>query len=616
MKKRILSIVLALLMMIGLLPFSAFADTKEDVANEIEIYVNGKKLGFDETVNCGRGTAKLVYEDNVPKLVLDNAEIGVFHMTAEDTDTKYYGGIVYKSNLNTLAVVVKGNCSINAPTHDASSVYEGIISTASVVITGDSLSINGVDIGIECWRYGIGTVTLDAENSELNIAATSCGIYADRADFYTRNAEICSSGSCAVMVNSLYAAKSNVTVMLIPDAAYGEMSTMAVSARSIVLTDYAELNVANEFDARGYNGEEICAAGAVCNVLSIDDSAEFNGVTKLKGSASTSASVLMATEIRSDSPDCCGYLNAVLMLDGEHAASTAVSADRVNANVFYNVRVTGARKNDVAMCSVYPLDSGSITAELEGTGDYAYGALIFGVSEGSQTFTEPPVSMQRVEPSNGSYKKLTVDNANFYVVLNSNGSAAEKIVLSAEISEQKYNPFVDISDKNETFREAILWAYGNKITGGTDSTHFNPDGTCTRANVVTFLWRAAGEPQPESRTNPFSDVAAGSYYYNAVLWAVEKGIVSGYDDGTFRPNAACTRAHVVTFLWRYENKPEAAGTVSLTDIAGLNSDFAAAINWAAIQGITSGYDDGSFRPNDICTRAHVVTFLWRNMTKG
>ena len=181
------------------------------------------------------------------------------------------------------------------------------------------------------------------------------------------------------------------------------------------------------------------------------------------------------------------------------------------------------------------------------------------------------------------------------------------------------NPFTDVPEtangKPYPFYDSILWAVGNGITSGYDDGTFRPNATCTRGHVVTFLWRAAGQPMPKSANNPFWDVTEGSYYYNAVLWAVENGITSGYDDGTFRPDAACTRAHVVTFLWRYDEKPAASGEVNITDLAGLNADFTAAIKWAASNGVVAGYDDGTFRPSAVCTRAHVVTFLYRDINR-
>ena len=182
------------------------------------------------------------------------------------------------------------------------------------------------------------------------------------------------------------------------------------------------------------------------------------------------------------------------------------------------------------------------------------------------------------------------------------------------------SPFKDVSEMNGSkknpFYEAILWAVDNNITTGYKDNTFKPGATCTRGHVVTFLWRAAGSPEPQSLKNPFKDVKESSPFYKAILWAAERGVTTGYSDGTFRPNAACTRAHVVTFMWRYFGMPGPTGDIRLKDLDGLNKDFREAILWAASKGITTGYSDGSFRPNASCTRAHVVTFLWRDLTKG
>jgi len=172
--------------------------------------------------------------------------------------------------------------------------------------------------------------------------------------------------------------------------------------------------------------------------------------------------------------------------------------------------------------------------------------------------------------------------------------------------------FKDTGELVPSFKESIGWAVQKDVTSGYEDGTFRPNNDCTRGHVVTFLWRAAGSPKPTTDNCPFSDVKKGAYYYDAVLWAVENGITGGYEDGSFRPSAACTRAHVVTFLWRYQGRPAAAGEkIILTDISGLNADFTAAIYWAAGAGVTAGYPDGSFRPSAVCTRAHVVTFLYR-----
>ena len=169
--------------------------------------------------------------------------------------------------------------------------------------------------------------------------------------------------------------------------------------------------------------------------------------------------------------------------------------------------------------------------------------------------------------------------------------------------------FVDVAT-GSYYEDAVDWAVENGITQGTDDTHFAPDGICTRAQAVAFLWRAAGSPKPETRTMPFADVPAGSYYYDAVLWAVENGIAKGTSDTTFSPNMTCTRAQIVAFLWRSEKSP-AAGTANPFADVKSTAYYADAVLWAVKEDITKGTTSTAFSPNTDCTRAQIVTFLWR-----
>ena len=169
--------------------------------------------------------------------------------------------------------------------------------------------------------------------------------------------------------------------------------------------------------------------------------------------------------------------------------------------------------------------------------------------------------------------------------------------------------FVDVAT-GSYYEDAVDWAVENGITKGTDDTHFSPDGICTRAQAVTFLWRAAGSPEPETRTMPFTDVPAGSYYYDAVLWAVENGITEGTSDTTFSPNSTCTRAQIVAFLWRSEKSP-AAGTANPFADVKSTAYYAGAVLWAVKEDITKGTTNTTFSPDADCTRAQIVTFLWR-----
>ena len=171
------------------------------------------------------------------------------------------------------------------------------------------------------------------------------------------------------------------------------------------------------------------------------------------------------------------------------------------------------------------------------------------------------------------------------------------------------NFFVDVFP-GDYYYDAVLWAAENGITGGVDDTHFAPNATCTRAQAVTFLWRAAGSPEPKSSAMPFEDVAADAYYYDAVLWAVENGITAGTTAATFAPNATCTRAQIVTFLWRSQRSPAADSVNPFTDVAA-DAYYNTAVLWAAENGITGGTSATTFSPSNDCTRAQIVTFLFR-----
>lgn len=170
--------------------------------------------------------------------------------------------------------------------------------------------------------------------------------------------------------------------------------------------------------------------------------------------------------------------------------------------------------------------------------------------------------------------------------------------------------FVDVTDPNSYFYEPVDWAVRVGVTTGTDETHFTPDGSCTRAQAVTFIWRTAGCPEPENENNPFGDVAAGEYYYKAVLWAVEQGITKGTSDTMFSPDDLCTRAHIVTFLHRFEGSPETPGG-TFADVPE-GAYYFSAVRWAVLTEVTNGTGNGVFSPGAICTRGQIVTFLYRD----
>ena len=171
------------------------------------------------------------------------------------------------------------------------------------------------------------------------------------------------------------------------------------------------------------------------------------------------------------------------------------------------------------------------------------------------------------------------------------------------------NPFVDVAE-GRFYYKPVIWAVKSGITSGVDSTHFMPDATCTRGQVVTFLWRACGSPEPETSRCPFTDVSANRFYYKAVLWAYENGITAGIDATHFRPDDTVTRGQFVTFLWRAEGKPAPGGSNPFVDVKQGTFCYNAVL-WASANGITSGMDATHFGTNRSCTRGQVVTFLYR-----
>ncbi len=175
--------------------------------------------------------------------------------------------------------------------------------------------------------------------------------------------------------------------------------------------------------------------------------------------------------------------------------------------------------------------------------------------------------------------------------------------------------FTDVP-ANAYYADAVAWAVENGVTNGATSTTFDPDGDCTRAQIVTFLWRACNKPEPKSTVSPFTDVTdPGAYYYKAVLWAVENGITNGATSTTFDPNGTCTRGQAVTFLWRAAEKPSASGGSAFTDVTDPGAYYYDAVRWAVENHITDGKTSTTFAPGETCTRGQIVTFLFRDLAE-
>ena len=210
-----------------------------------------------------------------------------------------------------------------------------------------------------------------------------------------------------------------------------------------------------------------------------------------------------------------------------------------------------------------------------------------------------------VTDKNGNVLKLTDKGDGKYSFTMPDGKVEVKAVFAKEV---KTSPFGDVS-ADAYYYKAVQWAQEKGITDGISSDLFGPKQPCTRGQIVTFLWRAAGSPEPKGTAAGMTDVAPGSYYAKAVAWAVENGITTGTAEGTFSPDATCTRAQAVTFLARAQNA-KATGKTAFSDVPA-DSYFADAVAWAQANGVTTGTSETTFSPDSDCTRAQIVTFLYR-----
>ncbi len=203
-----------------------------------------------------------------------------------------------------------------------------------------------------------------------------------------------------------------------------------------------------------------------------------------------------------------------------------------------------------------------------------------------------------------------------YQITLENSSVNAVIPVNEEVEEPEVkNPFTDVA-KSDFFYDAVLWGTSNGVVYGTSDTTFEPNTVCNRAQVVSFLYRAAGKPDVSDVKNPFTDVAADAYYADAVKWGVSKGIVAGTSDTTFEPDASCTRGQVAAFLYRAAGKPDVSALKNpFTDVAE-KAYYADAVKWAASEGIVFGTSTTTYAPDDACTRAEVIAMLYRQAVKA
>ena len=384
-------------------------------------------------------------------------------------------------------------------------------------------------------------------------------------------------------------------------------------------TVYYKATKSNHNDVTGSVNVKIAKATPAVSISADNTELRGGGIVTL----TVDASKLPASAAVSVSCDDASY-NPNLGTDGKYT----VSLPNSNKTYVFTVAYAGDNNHDSvsATCTVTVTrrsSGGGSSSSGSSSGDY----IVSVDSDKHGTVTVSPKRADKgdtvtitVKPDKGyELDELTVtDKSGDTIKIKDKGNGkftftmpGSKVTVEAsfkQIETEPENPFTDIS-KNDYFYDAVLWAADKGITSGVTDTLFAPNASCTRAQMVTFLWRANGSPKATG-VNPFTDVSADAYYYDAVLWAAEKGITSGTTATTFSPDAVLTRGQTVTFLWRANGSPAVSGG-SFSDVAA-DAYYAKAVAWAVAEGITAGTGGSKFSPDAPCTRAQIVTFLYRD----
>lgn len=259
----------------------------------------------------------------------------------------------------------------------------------------------------------------------------------------------------------------------------------------------------------------------------------------------------------------------------------------------------------IALCMIIaliPLSTVSVLAD-QSLGD-RIGALFTNDTTTDTDASDETQPSESEEPSGSPEPSESPDESE------SPAPSPSETVAPSPSEEPSKLPFTDVSAK-DYFYEPVEWAVGKTITAGTTETTFSPNVSCSRAQVMVFLWRANGSPTIIMRSNPFKDVKTTDYYYDAVRWAVSRGITSGTSSETFSPNDACSRAQVMTFLWRAKNTPSVGRRNLKFEDVPSDAYYYDPVCWAVNNTITAGTSPTRFSPDKSCTRAEVMTFLWQ-----
>lgn len=558
---------------------------------------------------------------NVGKLTLDGVTMNV--KTADNTQTSDSARNAAFSLTNGTELNLTNGAQLNLDKLQTGMYMPGTVPVdAKVTVSGAGTKLTATDIN---GNFSNGGQFEVKDGAELSIVkCTSHGLSANKVNVENAKVTVKNTGLCGIIT-----VDSNAEVTL------GEGAEVVVE------------NCATGSDSQNRAAVELSKSGTA--KLTMDK----NSSLAVSGTGDRSNKVALADNSGST-------LNGNISGAVQQGSNAAVTYHQITFHVTPETATvvvkdsTGAVQNNVN--NTYALEAGNYTYQVSANGYYTRtgsftvdksdtitvtlsqistgggGAPTYAVSVDSAR--NGSVSVSPKNASKGSTVTITVAPDKGYeldtlTVTDKDGKAvsvtkkngtqytftmpASKVDVKATFKAVELKPtqtFIDVPI-NAYYADAVAWAVENGVTNGTGANTFSPDLACTRGQMVTFLWRAAGSPKA-SGTNPFTDLQPGSYYYDAVLWAVSQGITNGTSATTFSPEATVTRGQVVTFLYRYEKSPAVSGSNPFADVAA-DAYYAKAVQWAVREGITNGTGNNTFSPETDCTRGQIVTFLYRDM---
>lgn len=601
MKRRILSLLLAICLVAGLLPTVALAAEPTDASY----------FKFDKTT----GTITGLTDDTLTEIVIPD--------TIDNVKVTAIGEEAFKGLQELTSITIPS--SVKSIEHSA---FEGCKNLKSVTFGEDSKlesignrvfyncqSLTSIDIpnsvesiGESAFQYckNITSITIPSGVKSIKLQAfyqctglTSITIHNGVTSIGASAFYQCSSltsidipNSVTSIGNEVFYGCTSLTIIFLPDKDNLSISEYTPIPDTTSQVKYSLDETAGEVTiteiALGTNKTGVDIPATICGypVVAISDE---NLLTKISSHTCAGGTATCRTKAT------CGICKQEY---GELAGHTFIGR---------TCTVCGYTK---------PASTYAITVESTENGD---------VTSSRKTASKGTTVTLTVEPDKGyTLETLTVTDKNgSEIELTNKGDGkytfkmpASKVTVEATFIEDNsmLNFFVDVFP-GDYYYDAVLWAAENGITGGVDDTHFAPNAPCTRAQIVTFLWRAAGCPEPENLSS-FTDVSADSYYAKAVAWAVENGITTGTGSGAFSPDATCTRAQAMTFIYR-SVQAQGGGMQGAWmfqnpfEDVDLESYYGEAVMWAVANGVTSGTTATTFSPNNDCTRAQIVTFLYR-----